>query len=487
METPPSETAIAHAIQHYQAGRLSDAQTLLSQILQHDSNHAQALNISALIAHASGRFSIAHVFIQRALKTSPYNALFHNNLGMIEYAQGRLEESITALERAIELQPSLAEAHNNLATALRMHGDIEAARDELHTAIRLDPNLAEARCNLGDFFQETQDLPQAITAYESALAMQPNNAQFHMNLGAALLKNGDFPRGWAEYEWRLKRADYFGPNRPFPHPRWDGQLLKGRRILLYPEQGFGDTIQFVRYAPLVAQLGGKILVLCQPELSRLFQSMPSIDRVVRLGERLPPFAVQCPMMSLPLAFSTTLESIPANVPYLKPDPTLVPKFAPQFKDGLKIGLAWAGSRGHLNDRNRSVSLSMLSDLLNIPGVRFYSLQKGDAVKELAQFNPQTKIVDCSPDIHDFADTAAILSHLDLLITVDTAVAHLAGAMAKPHWLILPYTADFRWLTNRDDSPWYPTMRLFRQTKRGDWTAPVRHVTEALKSITRQSL
>jgi hypothetical protein len=253
------------------------------------------------------------------------------------------------------------------------------------------------------------------------------------------------------------------------------------------EQGFGDTLQFIRYVPLVARLGGKILVQCQPQLYRLLQTISSIDRLVCLGDPLPPFVVHCPIMSLPLALGTTLQSIPANVPYVKADPGLVQEFRKKFPPlpGVKkIGVAWAGSPGNSNNRNRSVPVSALSLLMNLPNTQFYSLQKGPGAENLATLrlnHPGTEVIDCAPEIDDFADTAAIIADLDVVIAVDSAVAHLAGAMGKAVWVLLTVNADFRYLLDREDCPWYPTMRLFRQVKRGDWSEPVERIVQLLRA------
>jgi Flp pilus assembly protein TadD len=487
MDAVRSEQLLAQAIQQYQSGRLLDAESIVGQILRENPDHAPALNISALVAHATGSLPLAFSLIRRALQVSPDNALFHNNLGMIQFSSDQREECIVSFTKAIDLQPDLVEAHNNMGTVLRMQGDIDGAFAQVQTALRLDPEFPDAICNFGDLMFETAQLSEAIAAYERAIAIRPVVAQYHMNLAFALLKAGDFARGWVEYEWRWKRPDFDVPGRHFPHPRWDGKPLNGRRILLHVEQGFGDTLQFIRYVPLVARLGGKILVQCQPQLHRLFQTIPAIDRLVRLGDPLPPFVVQCPIMSLPLALGTTMESIPANVPYVKPDPGLVQKFRAKFPSSpgvKKIGLAWAGSPGNSNNRNRSVPVWALAPLMNLPGVRIYSLQKGPGSGDLATLRsnyPHTEFIDCAPELNDFADTAAIIADLDLVIAVDSAVAHLAGALGKAVWVLLTMNADFRYLLNRDDCPWYPSMRLFRQTMRGDWSDPLQRIVQSLQT------
>jgi hypothetical protein len=280
------------------------------------------------------------------------------------------------------------------------------------------------------------------------------------------------------------------PRRKFRQPQWDGGDLAGRTIHLHAEQGFGDTIQFIRYVVPVAQRGGRIVVECQPELKRLVQMMPSVSHVVTTGEPLVDFDVHCPLLSLPLAFGTTLESIPSQVPYLQAGAEDVSKWSRRMAGGaspLKVGLAWSGNKLNRNNHNRSLALGALAALAAVQETTFYSLQKGEAAHEARNPPAGLDLVDWTDDLHDFADTAGLIANLDLVISVDTAIVHLAGAMGKPVWVLLPFAPDCRWLLEREDSPWYPTMRLFRQTSPGDWASVARRVTEALQSRLRCGL
>jgi hypothetical protein len=311
---------------------------------------------------------------------------------------------------------------------------------------------------------------------------EPDNAEAHWHLAGALLRRCDFDEGWREFEWRW-RLRHSAPRRSFTQPEWDGGDLQGRTILLYCEQGFGDVIQFIRYVPLVAKLGAPVIVPAPSQLARLLQSVPGA-RIVT-NDPLPPFDLQLPLLSLPRVFNTGLQTIPAAIPYLHPDPLLVDQWKLKTScpgNGMKVGLAWAGRATHPNDRNRSISLQRLSPLTEINGPVFFSLHKGEPAAQATNPPAGMKLIDLMADVHDFADTAALIANLDLVITVDTAVAHLAGAMGKAVWVLLPFPSDWRWLLNRDDSPWYPTMRLFRQAQPGDWAAPILQIATALRRV-----
>jgi len=300
-----------------------------------------------------------------------------------------------------------------------------------------------------------------------------------------LLVRGDFLQGWEEYEWRWKTKDAAFPERNFAQPQWDGSPLEGRTLLLHAEQGLGDAIQFIRYLPLVAQNGGNIVLECQPELQRLFQRMAPDLPVLAMGQALPAFDVHCPLMSLSRVFSTDLGNIPQTVPYLHADAAEAALWGERLAglgSSLKVALVWAGNPTNKNDRKRSLKLASLAPLAEVPGVRFISLQKGDATAEARTLPAGVALIDVAEDLKDFADTAALLANLDLVISVDTAVVHLAGAMGRPVWTLLPFAPDWRWLLGRADSPWYPTMRLFRQPAIGDWDAVIAEVREQLQLL-----
>jgi hypothetical protein len=434
------------ALHHMEEMDWKQAAKVLGEVLAADSDNPDALHLMGVTAHRVGLSESAVGLIERAIRLKPREPRYHSNCGEIYRRMGKLDLAIAHLRQSLSLDPRYSMAHGNLGSALLDQGKIIPAINSFRAAIRLDPNNPEA----------------------------------HWNLSLALLLTGNFEEGWREYDWRWE-ASQKQAKRTYPQPQWDGSDLSGRTILLYSEQGLGDALQFIRYVPLVAARGGRVVVECRPELKRLLESMPGIV-LTATGESLPQFDVHLPILSLPRVFGTTLENIPAQVPYLSPAPDLVRRWQERAgfgRDRLNIGLAWAGNRSHVNDRNRSIPFDTFLPLLDVPGVAFYSLQKGDGAEASPgrQMNPS--VVDLTGDLVDFEDTAALVSHLDLLISVDTAVAHLAGALAKPVWTLLPYVPDWRWMLERDDSPWYPTMRLFRQTTPGDWASVIRSVAGEL--------
>ncbi|ULA61618.1 MAG: hypothetical protein LZF60_340159 [Nitrospira sp.] len=317
---------------------------------------------------------------------------------------------------------------------------------------------------------------QSINQQGTLRQVEPCEYEVHRNLGFDLLTKGHFLEGFQELEHRLQCPSYLASEGipVLPVPRWDGQRLDGKTILLWAEQGYGDNIQFIRYAPMVAERGGSVIVACPPALQRLFGTVRGISKVYKSAEEFSgaSYEYQAPILSLPYLFGTTIETIPADAYLLAPTESAV---CLRPSKGLKVGLVWAGNPQHANDARRSVALAYLLPLLQEPGVSWYSLQVGLAAREIIQLGLARLIQDLSPQLHDFADTADAIRRLDLVITVDTAVAHLAGAMGKPVWVMLPAGADWRWLENRTDSPWYPTARLFRQPWQGNWVSVVKAV------------
>ena len=505
------------AVAHHRAGRLREADSLYRQVLAAKPDHADALHMLGWLAQQAGITQAAVPLIRQAISINPSDPEYHTHLGMALLSVGQLDDAIASFRKSLDLKrsnpevlfflanalqargmldeaietyrkslayaPGVAQAHANLGAALKQAGRSEEAVVECRRALMIQPSSPEAMNNLGGILQDQGQFAEAMQTFRNLLATQPNFAEARMSLGLALLLQGEFKEGWPAYEARrqIRRiARDFG----FAQPYWDGSPLGGRTILLASEQGFGDTIQFARYAPLVAARGGQVVLQCKPELKRLLTGQCGIEQVFSPGDPVPAFDVWCLLMSLPHLMETTLETVPAQVPYLAPDPWLVRIWAERMKNetpGLKVGLVWAGGPHNKNDRVRSISLAALAPLANVPGVRFYSLQKGPASEQARALPQGMQLTDWSPELHDFADTAALVANLDLVISVDTAVAHLAGAIGKPVWLLIPLSPDFRWLLNRADSPWYPTMRIFRQPARGDWSSVIGHVTNALRA------
>lgn len=337
----------------------------------------------------------------------------------------------------------------------------------------------EAHANLGGALFAQRRVEEAISCYRHAIALKPNLPEFHSDLANALLLLGNFSDGWQEYEWRLRLRETTALRRNFREPLWDGSDLEGRTILLQAEQGFGDTIQFVRYARLVQERGGNVVIECQPELERLLHTIRDDLHVIAKGHGPPVFHVHVPLASLPRLFSTDLASIPNAIPYLHANPRILPERFSASSSPLKVGLVWAGSPSHQNDRNRSLNLQHLEPLARIPNIQFFSLQTGMRAIESKSSPPSMQLTDLTPEFKDFADTAAAIASLDLIITVDTAVAHLAGALGRPVWILLPFVPDWRWGLESEATPWYPTMRLFRQSVPGDWESLIARVVGEL--------
>ncbi len=415
---------------------------------------------------------------------SPFSPQAFNNRGIALRDLGQLDEAIACLREAITLDPNAPEPHNNLGLALQGKGQLDEAIVAFRRAIALNPNLAEVHNNLGIALADKGQLDGAIAAHRQAIALKPNLAKAHYNLGIALLTRGDLQLGWEEYEWRWKCEGVPLLLRNYSQPQWDGGPLEGRTILLHAEQGIGDAIKFVRYVPLVAQRGGRIIIVCFAELERLFRAMHGGWQVLvpAPGQPLPAFDLHAPLLSLPRVLATTLSNIPRVVPYLQADAEEVKKWQRRlagYPPSLNVGLVWAGRPTQRNDRNRSVKLARLAPLGRVAGVRFFSLQKGEAAAEAKAPPPGMELVDWTQELKDFADTAALIANLDLVISVDTAVAHLTGAMGKPIWTLLSFVPGWHWLLEREDSPWYPSMRLFRQPSRGDWDTVIMRLAEAL--------
>ena len=428
-----------------------------------------------------GRLPEAAACYCRALELKPDYADTYYNLGNVLKNQGKLDEAIACYRRALELRPDYAEAHSSLGGVFRDQGRLDEAIACCHRALELKPDYAEAYNNLGSAVYDQGNLDKAVACYRRARELKPDFADAHLNQSLLSLLVGDLERGWVEYEWRWKTTSV--QRRDFSQVAWTGQSLEGKTVLVHAEQGLGDTIQFVRYAPLVKQRGGTVIVECPRPLLFLLASCAGIDRLVERGDELPAFDVQASLLSLPGIFRTTLEDIPATVPYLFADLGLVERWRKELggATGFKIGIAWRGNPTHPNDRARSIPLSCFEPLASLPGVQLFSLQKGVGVEQLQEVAGRFPVAELGSRLNDFVETAAAMMNLQLVITCDTAIAHLAGALGVPVWVAIPFVPDWRWLLNRRDSPWYPTMRLFRQAKRGDWQGVFEEIKAELAS------
>jgi Flp pilus assembly protein TadD len=481
---PPAEKPEASAFFRQAAERLAlgqkvEAARLLLQAVKIQPDYFDAIYNLGLVLQELNQNSEAVACYEQALRIKPGSAAAWTNLGVAHHQARRSAQAAECHRRAVALQATVSSHYNNLAYALRgMSRPVEALH-EIQTALQFDPTSWPLQINLGDALREAGRIDEAVAVYEELLQVEPSLAEAHFGLGFSLLLRGDMARGWEGYEsrWRLKAH---APPRQFPQPVWQGGEVNGLRLFVHSEQGAGDCIQFARYLPELTRLGAKVILECPASLVKLFGTLHGVEQIIAKGDPLPAFDRSCALMSLPRCFKTTIDSIPGSVPYLRspgrtPELPLIAGAKPEV---LKIGLVWAGNAAQENDRHRSIPVELLQPLLAGAGATFYSLQ----IKSKSASGPQTvesQLVDLAPLIHDYADTAALVSQLDLVISVDTSVAHLAGALGCPVWVLLPYAPDWRWLLGRTDSPWYPTMRLFRQPQPGDWAAVVREVGVAL--------
>jgi tetratricopeptide (TPR) repeat protein len=471
LESDPA-TLYVRGLLSLRDGRLDEAVELLGHALQRQPEHNGARRNLVRALLAANRATEALVQAEQALVRSPDVAELHFARGTALSALRSPEKARAALSRAVALDPSHAPSWLNLGNACADLDDLETAERHCRTALRLDASLTEAMVSLGYFLTAQGRLTDAIAACGSAIALRPDSVHAHWNMAVALLLAGDLPRGFAAYEWR-KRHDRF--RRDFislPGPVWDGGNPSGRTILVHAEQGLGDTIQFARYLPLIAERGGRPVLACDKSLVPLFQGLDGIQAVAK-GQGLPPYDAWIDQMSLPLAFGTRLDAIPAANAYLHADPQRVVAWDAALPTGRRVGLAWAGNKLHSNDRRRSIPAPALGPLLARPGISFVNLQVGPAAREIPE------LPDLTPRLTDYAETAALIAALDLVVCVDTSVAHLAGALGKPAWVMLPHAPDWRWLLGRDDSPWYESLRLFRQPAADDWGSVVAAVVAAL--------
>jgi tetratricopeptide (TPR) repeat protein len=425
------------------------------------------------------RFSDADACYRMAIALKPDYRQAYNNLGTVFLARGRPMDALSCFGRAIALKPEDPESHNNVGTAKLRLGRLEEAVAHYRHAIVLDPDNPQSLFNLGNVLQEQGRLQDALVCLDKALELQPDHPEAHWNRGLVLLLAGEFERGWEDYEWRWRHLSRKGQKiRTFPQPLWRGERSDGGTILLWAEQGAGDSIQFVRYAAMVAERGWHVVIEAPHALKRLFDPLPDV-LVIPEGEALPSFDVHCPLLSLPRALRTTLPTIPASIPYLRVDKALGEEWRDKLRGdtGFRLGVAWRGDSSHKRDQTRSMEANLFSRILDGFGGAVISLQKDGRVAEIASLG--SGVLDAGPALGDYADTAALIANLDLVISVDTSVCHLAGALGVPTWTLLEFCPDWRWLTDREDSPWYPGMRLFRQRKAGDWRDVIERVREAL--------
>jgi Flp pilus assembly protein TadD len=426
--------------------------------------------------------------IERMGRFVPESPQVYNNLGTVLRELGRHGEAETAFRQSLVLKPGRAEVLTNLGQVLRAQGRLDEAEQCFVQAVQADPAFAGAHNNLGLICMERRALTDARAHWEEAVRLKPELANAWVNLAVLALLQGDFTRGWELYEWRWRADDEISVHQSFDQPVWDGTPLNGRTIFLHFEQGLGDTIQFVRFAPLVQERGGTVVLELPHALAPLLQGCAGVDRIVPVGTELPRFDTHAPLMSLPRILGTTLETIPATIPYVTAEPTRVAAWRDQLDrlPGLKVGIVWQGNPLLGNDRIRSVPLARFAPLAHVDGVQLIALQKNAGREQLPAFAAEHAIIDWGGRLDEttgsMVDAAAVLMGVDLFISIDTALAHLAGALGRPVWVALAFAADWRWQLDRDDSPWYPTMRLFRQTQPGDWEGVFVRIAQQLAEV-----
>jgi tetratricopeptide (TPR) repeat protein len=512
---PDALSALLAAIGHQRAGRLQEAEGLLRSVLATDSDEPSALFLLGSTVLALGRAAEAAALLARAVSLRPDHREQRQALARALLTQGRAAEAldalaplaaivtlaevqfllgtalntlrrprdaVNALAHAVAADPNHAEAHLNLGNAYADLNEIAQAETHMRRAIALNPDLAEAHASLGFLLTGRGQIGPAVQACQRAIDLQPDFALAHWNQGIAHLLGGQMEEGWAKYEWRKRRfpAAFSAP----PGPEWDGTPLDGRTLLVLAEQGFGDTIQLCRYLPPLVQGGAQVLLECAQGLMPLLRCLPGLTLLpphhLAGGTARPPYDVWVDQMSLPRLFATTLETIPSPAGYLRPTPARTAAWEARLPPGLRVGLVWAGNPAHSNDRRRSIPTGALAPLIAIRADALVSLQVGRTARDITRM---FGITNHAAYLTDFGETAAAIARMDLVITVDTAVAHLSAALGIPTWIMLPHAPDWRWLLDRDDSPWYSSVRLFRQNRPGDWTGVIKRVAAALETVT----
>lgn len=499
---------------------LDEAEASLRQALRLRPDYPDAHSNLGNVLKERGKPAEAIACYQQALRIRPDFAQAYVNLGVVLHEQGQPEEAVACYQQALRCDPHHREVAGNLGLALKDLGRLDEALANLQRAVQLAPANPDAHVNLGVVLQQLGRLAEAAGCYQQALRVKPDDAKAHYNLGMTLLHLGHWQQGWAEYEWRWQTEGFNPPE--FPHPLWDGSPLAGRTLLLITEQGLGDTLQFIRFAPLAKslpenrlglvpfavpgaqkvpdalsagdsrpgseQLCGKVLVNCQGALVRLLAGCAGIDRLIPQGQPLPPFDVYAPLMSLPRLLGISLAAVSTGASYLSADLQLIESWRQRLPgpETFKVGIAWQGNPTYREDRRRSFPLLRFAPLAALAGVQLFSLQKGHGIEQVQAAADRVSVTVLGENLDEaagtFMDTAAIMKNLDLVVTSDTSIAHLAGGLGVPVWVAIPFACDWRWLEEREDCPWYPTMRLFRQPAPGNWEAVFERMAATLRQV-----
>jgi len=511
---------LATAFDLHQAGRFQEAIELYNQILPSQQDNAQLLYLLGTANLQTARREQGIEQLRRSLALSPQNPAAHNNIGVALKELKRLEEALANFDEALALAPDFADAYNNRGDVLRDLNRTDEALASFDKALAISPNYAaaynnrgvvlqelrrphealvsfdnalaispdyaEAYANRGNVLRDLKRLDEVLTSYNAALAINSNYADAYRNKSLLLLLTGKYSEGWSLYEWRLKSNDAGANYRNFPKLAWRGsEDIRGKKLLIQAEQGLGDVIQFCRYLPQLHALGADLIVEVPESLLTLISTLDCPMGLVAKGARLPEFDAYCPMMSLPYVFRTAVSTIPARIPYLFSDPNKVGRWQKKLgnKTGSRIGITWSGAEKHNNDQSRSISLDEFLPLTELPNFEWHSLQKEYRKPDFEILKRRPAIRQHQHELVDFSDTAALIEYMDLVITVDTSIAHLTGAMAKPTWILIPFCPDWRWMLDRKDTPWYPTATLYRQSQIGDWRGVVDAVRWDLSQLT----
>ena len=484
-----ASSELLFALELVKQGLPDEAEQQLLKILKTQPKDWRALHQLAEIHLSRGEFSQALDFMAAAMNANPSSAEAKSNYGVILQKQERHEEALIYFNRALVAQQGYVPALLNRGVSLHHLNSSVEALTNFDRVLALDPHNVKALYNRANILHELRRFEECLAAFERILVHAPEYADAHWNEGLTRLLLGDFERGWRKYEWRWKTESQRHLRRDFAQPLWLGaEPLAGKTILIHSEQGFGDTLQFVRYIPQLAAEGAKIALEVKPSLYPLLSQMKGCSSVIARGEPLPHFDVHCPIMSLPLAFKSSLETIPTDVPYLDVPVARLQRWRERLvpERRLRVAIAWAGSATHKQDHLRSIPIAKLQRLFDADDtIEWLSVQRDLRDGDQECLDRNSRVRHLGNELADFADTAAIISLADLVITVDTAIAHLAGALNRPVWVLLQYSPDFRWLLDREDSPWYPSARLFRQLQFGEWDDVITRVITALQQQDRR--
>jgi tetratricopeptide (TPR) repeat protein len=463
-------------------GRAVEGRSLIQQVATRQPAEPDVLIELAQAVVACGQFLDAKRLLIDGLQRWPLYAPMHFNLGLVEGEYGDWIMAERSVCKAIKLDSQMYLAHNYLGTLLEKKNHWSAAEAAYATAVSLSPDFAEAYSNLGNLQAREMRLEEAEANYRKAILLKSDQVEAHHNLGLLLLLKGEFDEGWREYHWRWQTKEGKRYLRSFEQPEWRGEDIKGKKILVHAEQGFGDTLQFVRYMEQLERLGASVIFEAPRPLERLLKTCNGIDCLISRGEPIPAFDFHVPLLNIPGQLGTELNNIPAHIPYLHSTAELNDKWQgllAELGDGYRVGIAWAGSAKHANDQCRSIPAQELALLSELKGIHWISLYKPTPGYSVSKPEGYLKLIDWTRELHDYADTAALVDRLDLVVAVDTSVAHLAGALGKPVLILLPFVPDWRWLLEGERSPWYPTAELIRQGRNEEWSDVLKKVVEKI--------